>query len=67
MGNVCLDESEFFLIDDIHANLDNSEKYYKNFLNDSYFNSSENNENKSNIENISNEKFMENSEEEVIE
>ena len=61
-------ESEHLLIDDIHAELNNRGKYYKNGLNDSYFYTPKNNNNINNDENgRKDEEFKNNSEEEVEE
>jgi len=63
---ILTDESELILIDDIHADLDDTGKYYHNFLNDSYFITSKKNNNKNNdIDGGKEEEFNQNSEEEM--
>ena len=53
------------MIDDIHAELDNSGKYYKNCLNDSNFNTTKNNNNQNNDKYEEEEDLRENSQEQV--
>lgn len=63
---ILTDESESLLIDDIHPELDESGKYYKNFFNDTYFITSKNYDIKSGDKNgRKGEEFRKNSEEEV--